>query len=367
MLRHYTIITKCITDGTLVPFLGAGANLCGRPIDAVWRHGATYLPSGRELAAFLAHDFDFPREEVKLHCPTLLSNGELCNAELTLHCPSCKRDVQVWEEAKDLLRIAQYVANYVGSRDLYNNLHKVFAAGCPPTPLHRFLATLPANLEKKGYPHELLVVTTNYDDLMERAFREAKQPFDVVTYVALGEHRGRFLYCPFQGKPALIEDPNHYADLLKQRPVILKIHGAVNTTPIVDRIPLDRDSYVIAEDDYIDYLAHFDIHKVLPKSLLSKLMDSHLLFLGYSLSDWNLRVILRRIWSEQDFNSTSWAIQRKSRETDQQFEIDRRIWSNRGVNILDVSLDDYVAEIQKRIANLKPVSVPKPPPVSIPA
>ena len=81
----------------------------------------------------------------------------------------------------------------------------------------------------------------------------------------------------------------------EERTTILKIHG------VVDRQNRACDSYVITEDHYIDYLAHKDIAQQLPVQLLEKMSWSHFLFLGYSLRDWNLRVILHRIWGEQKF------------------------------------------------------------------
>lgn len=325
--RHYKILTKQLTGGTVVPFLGAGANLCGRPSDTAW-HPGQYLPSGRELAAFLAKNYAFPTNR------------------LTLCCPACKADFPGPEEAQDLLRVSQYVANVAGGlADLYVELHKVFDADYPPTTLHRFLATLPKVLAKKGYPQrELLVVTTNYDDLMERAFREAGQPFDTLTYVAEGEYRGTFMHSPPEGDPIPIGDANKYAGLsLGERPVVLKIHGAVSRGA-----NWKRDSYVIREDDYIEYLAHTtDITNVLPSILVAKLKESHLLFLGYSLNDWNLRVILYRIWSQQAFDYKSWAIQVNPQAIDQQF------WAKRNVEILDVHLENYVASLQAEVDNLE--------------
>ena len=44
---HYKTVIKAITDGRLVPFLGAGVNLCGRPQNVAWQRGQ-YLPSGGE-------------------------------------------------------------------------------------------------------------------------------------------------------------------------------------------------------------------------------------------------------------------------------------------------------------------------------
>src|SRR5205085_3034638 len=91
----------------------------------------------------------------------------------------------------------------------------------------------------------------------------------------------------------LIHRPNKYGDLpTTERAVILKIHGAV------DRTNSDEDSFVITEDDYLDYLTRADISSLLPVSLAARLRKSHYLFLGYRLRDWNLPVILHRLWGE---------------------------------------------------------------------
>jgi hypothetical protein len=47
-------------------------------------------------------------------------------------------------------------------------IHEVFNADYPPSSLHRLLARLSAMLRKHGR-EQLLVLTTNYDDLVERA------------------------------------------------------------------------------------------------------------------------------------------------------------------------------------------------------
>jgi hypothetical protein len=139
----------------------------------------------------------------------------------------------------------------------------------------------------------------------------------------------------------LIEKPNEYAALsLKERSVILKIHGAVSRTNP------DEDSYVIAEDHYIDYLARTDIAALMPVTLAAKVRRSHFLFLGYSLADWNMRVILHRIWGAQTLTYHSWAVQRDPKE------LETECWRKRGVDILDVDLADYVRALQSRIATL---------------
>src|SRR5262249_36278692 len=149
------------------------------------------------------------------------------------------------------------------------------------------------------------------------------------------------------GKVNLINTPNEYCalpievpSLNLKRPVILKIHGAV------DRGDPEGDSYVITEDHYIDYLTRTDISSLMPSALVSKLKKSHFLFLGYSLRDWNLRVILHRIWHEQKLNYTSWAIQLDPGLIDQKF------WDKRDVDVFNVSLEDYIQQLKLRLEAL---------------
>jgi hypothetical protein len=304
---HYALVTKAIAAGRVVPFLGAGASLCGRPSRAGFEPGK-YLPSGAELTAYLSENYPAG-------------------------------------EPRDLLRVAQFVYVMEGSGPLYERLHAVFNADYPLTALHVLLASIPAALQAKRYPNpHLLVMTTNYDDLLERAFEASGEPCDVVWYVADGESRGKFRHRTPDGEVRVIDKPNEYSALsLKERSVILKIHGAVN------RINSEDDSYVIAEDHYIDYLTRTDIAGLIPVTLAAKVKKSHFLFMGYSLADWNMRVILQRIWGGQQLTYKSWAIQNEPRELDIEF------WKKRGVDILDVELTNYVAALQARLAAL-PVS-----------
>jgi hypothetical protein len=309
---HYELVLRAFIDGRVVPLLGAGANRCGRPRDAAWGRGR-YLPDGGELADHLAGWGAYPGLD-----------------------------------RRDLVRVSQYVSVMLGSGPLYDELRQLFDADYPPTPLHRFLATLPRQLQHDGLPRQhLLIVTTNYDDALERAFREADEPFDLVTYVAVGDDTGRFLHYPPGGEAVLIEIPNEYRGLaLGERSVILKLHGAI------DRHNADHDSYVITEDNYIDYLTRTDLSGLLPVTIAAKLRRSHFLFLGYSLRDWNLRVILHRIWGQQRLRYRSWAVQLKPEE------IDRRFWEAREVDIFDQDLDEYVRELSGRLPAL--VAEPRP-------
>jgi hypothetical protein len=77
--------------------------------------------------------------------------------------------------------------------------------------------------------------------------------------------------------------------------------------------------------------------------------DSHFLFLGYSLRDWNLRAILRRIWDDRPLASRSWAIQRRQPGS-RLSEIEQKLWRDRGdVDLLYVELDEYVAKLRAEL------------------
>ncbi len=304
--RHYEAVLKALCEGRVIPFLGAEANLCGRPANQNWKNGQSeFLPSDSELAEHLVKKFGGPQEN----------------------------------DASNLLHVSQYVAVTAGARRLYDQLHQLFDRDYPPTPLHQLLASIPSVLRAKYDPAPYpLMVTTNYDDLLERAFRDANEPCDVVAYVAEGVNQGKFLHQPPEGEARLIERPNEYRGLmLKQRAAILKIHGAV------DRNAPEHDSFVITEDHYINFLTRTDISNLVPVTLAAKLRKSHFLFLGYRLRDWNLRIILHRIWGEQKLGYQSWAIQANPQELDQ------RLWKQREVDIVNVPLDDYVAELSARI------------------
>ena len=309
---HYKLVFEELFDGAVVPVLGAGVNLCGPPEAEDWFAGSKHLPSGGELAAHLAKKFRFPDEA----------------------------------DAHDLVRVSQYAEAMTGWGRLYDTLHEIFVGEYRPTPLHVFLARLPKRIAAEtGSPRYQLIVTTNYDDALEAAFRDEGEEFDVITYIAEGENRGRFMHHKPDGGQQVIARANVYIELpvdergRPERTMILKIHGAVDRT----KPTWENDSYVITEDDYIEYLTRSDISSLVPPALVAKLKRSQLLFLGYSMRDWNLRVILHRIWGEQKLSGTfaAWAIQLKPDP------IEKKFWEQRGVDVFDVSLSDYVAALEE--------------------
>ena len=236
------------------------------------------------------------------------------------------------ENGGGLPRVAQYVAVMKGSGPLYDELHALLDADVVPTTIHRFFAALPPRLRERGVPQQLLV-TTSYDLALEAAFLEAGEEFDVVSYIAAGPERGKFCHIHPDGTGHVVDLPNTYATelSLEDRTVILKLHGQVDRG--AERA---WESFVVTEDDYIDYLSKSDVAAAVPVGLAAKLRRSHFLFLGYTMADWNLRVILNRLWSDQPLSYRSWAIQAATKP------LEREFWRRRDVDVHEMPLQRYV-------------------------
>ena len=236
------------------------------------------------------------------------------------------------DEAGELTRIAQFAALMQGSGPLYDELHELLASRGAPTSIHRFFAALPPVLRERGAPQQL-IVTTSYDLALEEAFLAEGEEFDVVTYLAAGRDRGKFCHLGPEGTARVIDVPNTYATELdlQRRPVILKLHGGVDPDP-------ERawESFVITEDDYIEYLPQSEVATSVPVGLAARLRRSHFLFLGYGMREWNLRLVLNRLWAGAPLNYRSWAV------APAPAPVEREFWRSRDVDLLEAPLEEYV-------------------------
>jgi hypothetical protein len=290
---HIGDVAKALLTGRLVIVLGPGAGQGDGP-------GEAPLPSSGEVVAHLAKVFEYP-----------------------------------FERARDLAHVAEWVAVAKGAGPLYDELHTLFERDAAPSPIHHALAELSAAASARAAPPQLLL-TTGFDRLLERAFAEADQPLDVVLYLAFGRHRGKFLHIGADGRSTVVEVPNTYTDVSGDWTVLFKINGGVDPQR-------EWESFVVSEDDYIDYLAQAEISVVLPVTLAARLRRSHFLFLGYQLEEWNLRVFLHRMFGREKVSYRSWAV--GSAESG----IDRELWRQRGIDTLEVPVEDYLTRLRERV------------------
>jgi hypothetical protein len=293
----YPGIWRQLNAGQVVPFLGAGASLVGRRGPKPWTGlSSSCLPTAGELADFLATESMFPSKE--------------------------KYD------RSDLAKVSSYYAEIMGRTRLRQLLREVLNRDLQPGPLHRLLAGLTVNL---------IIVSTNYDTLIEQAFQEAGKPYDLVVYPTDNPAMANAVMWWRHGKtkPDFVA-PNSLAVDLTKKSLIYKMHGTV--VPKMGEF----DSYVVTEDDYVEFLSRMS--SAVPKLLLDLFRTRSFLFLGYGLRDWNLRVVLknvsRHLINRRDEDLPSWAIQLHPSE------LERVLWERRKVFIFDVDLQSFVTKLQ---------------------
>ena len=317
-LPPYRVIARALKGGDVVPFLGAGVSASARDKHAEWSDESEFPPTGAELSEYLVGSAAFPFLPVR--------------------------------ERSDLKRVASFYSLVAGSGGLRETLRDLFYDYSTPGPLHNELAEV---------PHPLLIVTTNYDALMEDALRRTGKPFDVVTHCTDRTNEGKVLYWKHGAiGPEYVLPGKLDIDLLNTT-VVYKMHGSVDRFgAIVQPRPTPRAGkshahFVITEEDYIDLLRRMGpIESVIPAIFMEYFDSKSFLFLGYGLRDWNFRVVLENLGSalptrkrahayidiEED-DRPHWAIQKHPTDAD------RRLWTRRNVEIYDSDLNDFTRHL----------------------
>jgi hypothetical protein len=304
----YDIIAAKLKTGTVIPFLGAGASLGARqPADSKFDpRNPRFLPNARELAAALANESAFPSDDPY--------------------------------DRSDLAKVCSYYAGVAGDRKtlrqrLRDLLHPNHTAAPEPMKLHRLLASLPA---------PQVIVTTNYDSLIEDAFDKAGKPYDLVIYPAdrPADYVNSVIWWPHGGIPQAAKSKrlDEYLDLRTTKTtVIFKMHGT--------RHPSDQthDHFVITEEDYVEFLSRMTTRSAIPPIFYPRFRECSFLFLGYGLRDWNLRVLLKNLPNQTDDQLRSWAIQKAPSN------LESKLWQKRNVEIYDVTLDEFADETSGRL------------------
>jgi hypothetical protein len=307
-------IAAYMAEGSVVTVLGPGAHCADRSVD--WEDGSPFFPDDRDLARLLARRFGLGPDD-------------------------------------DLPRVSEHVEVMEGRRDLCRALRGVLVRpDAVPDSVHRFVAAVPGRLREVGRERYQLVVTTNYDTSLERAFDLVHEPYDLVVFLAGGDHRGRFVHIPWwdpgNGGPKPIVRPNEYVGLPIEedgdltRTVILKLHGGLADLGPGWEV---RDNFIVTEDDLIGYLADGPVGDAVPVQILEKVRDSHFLVLGYSLRGWGLRVFPRRLLGDR-LEARSWAI---GSGLD---DVERELWEDFGVDVVDERLARYVLALYAELGRV---------------
>jgi hypothetical protein len=182
-----------------------------------------------------------------------------------------------------------------------------------------------------------LVVTTNYDNLFEKALNGEGRADDYEVVVQ-----------PPQGFDATPNVREWLGNLQQQKKLIVyKIHGSFAEPGQANESP---PPLIITEDDYIEFLTVLGRGKAeegergkigVPQRITTELATSSLLFLGYSLEDWDFRTIHKSLIDSLPWHSSrkSIAIQRASEP------YWRDYWVKKDVKIFDIELYDFVDQL----------------------
>ena len=115
------------------------------------------------------------------------------------------------------------------------------------------------------------------------------------------------------------------------------------------REPLDE--FLITEEHYIDFLGRGEKIQI-PPVVETRMLNRHVLFLGYGLRDWNVRVLMFKLRKTRGpaENLRAWAIVHMADEDARQArEAEKFLWKNQGgVTMFEADLDAFVAALTAR-------------------
>ena len=167
----------------------------------------------------------------------------------------------------DLVRVAQFLAVEYDQTFPKELVLERLKGGDPPDfraadEPHGVLSDLPLPI----------YLTTNYDDFMPLAlatrYRDPRREFCRWNEL-------------IREQPTVFDKEPGYKPTVAN-PLVYYLHGHT-----------DPNSVVLTEDDYLSFLAAMQDPDLLPEPVRSALASSSLLFIGYRMADWNIRVLLQ--------------------------------------------------------------------------
>ncbi|HKC66500.1 MAG TPA: SIR2 family protein [Pyrinomonadaceae bacterium] len=229
-------IAEKVSKGECILFLGAGVHY-PPPEGSIYSYPEEQrLPLGRAFSQALADKSGFSEQFPK-------------------------------DSTGNLQRVALYYETKLGRNNLVNEIKNAVMYGKKPSPVVRALARL-------NFP---LVITTNYDQLFEDALRMPKP---------LGPEKRPFV--SVYNKDGSDPTKEYPGDPAADQPFVVKIHGDVQSP----------ESMVITDEDYIQFVLRMSDkipYNPIPLTFSYFFTRRPTLFVGYSLMDYNLRLLFKTL------------------------------------------------------------------------
>ena len=254
-------LVEQLCRGNCVLFVGAGISM-----------GEGGLPGGGQLAKELAERCDYPGDDLSLD------------------------------------RVAQYYVNTIDKASLLQYVcQRIREARRGPMETHKLIAALPVKI----------IVSTNYDQLLEGALKAARKPFNVIVTDR--------------------QVPSWDEDVIN----LLKIHGCVS----------QWESIVITKDDYWEFFEH---RPNIANILSAEAARRSLLFVGHGLGDDDFnRIYLQVTRNLAEFRHKSYAVQLDPDPVNVAF------WKAKRLEIIPADAIEFLTALKQAVAAVMPVEVAK--------
>ena len=204
---------------------------------------------------------------------------------------------------KDDLKIAQIYKDSYGYKDYFKKIRDVLKDGrVACNPIHHAILEL----------DPVHIITTNYDDLIEQAIQIDYKQYDVIS------KDNDLPYYRFPNK-------------------LVKMHGDFKTGNII-----------LAEEDYYNYATNFPLIRSFVTSLFT---TNIVLFVGFSFSDLNLKVILNDLKNILDKDMQRVYLLLSDVTIDKETF---RYYEQKGINIVNIAnANEYVDTLKININDLE--------------
>jgi len=284
------------------------------PFDAVKR--SVWPPSAAELAAALAYMAEYDR----FTRPARWFGSRLPNggpADLAIVLSRAAKVTGLASLAPPLMSVASYYSHNLDPKELWQQLRTLFENKTKPTKVHKMVACV-ASHHVGSHPTDYLIITTNYDCLVEKALELAKVPYCTMT---VGKEDDRIVASFSDDLRQYLEMDQEDFDYFKEkievapancyplphRPIaiVYKIHGCL-------KCRTGQDSVILTDEDYVDYMRKNGPANSRIPNPVKQLVDRRaFLFMGYSFTDWNVRAWYKSIVEDVSMrgkHSHDWAV-----------------------------------------------------------